>query len=103
MAVIRERRPYQISIKAIWAYLKKDEIANLCIDIIGEAGQFAASQRRDSLYRQCIVLPSSQQQNIDGGNIGNNRGHHELQYQASMPVCASFPIAISFRETRVYT
>ena len=103
MAVIRERRPYQTSIKAIWACLKKHDISNLCLDIIGEAGQFAASQRSDSFYRQCIVVPSSQQQNIDGGNIGSNKRHHELQYQASTPVCASYSIAIAFRENRVYT
>ena len=43
-------------VEAIWAYLKKHEIANLCLNSIGEVGQFARNrlksmQRRPNLIR----------------------------------------------------
>ena len=38
-------------VEAIWAYLKKNEIANLCLNTIGEVGQFARNRLRSMQRR----------------------------------------------------
>ncbi len=40
---------------AIWAYLKKHEIANLCLDTIGEGGQFARNRLKSMQRRSHLI------------------------------------------------
>ncbi len=42
-------------VEAIWAYLKKHEIANLCLDTIGEVGQFARNRLKSMQRRPHLV------------------------------------------------
>lgn len=42
-------------VEAIWAYLKKHEIANLCLDTIGEVGQFARNRLKSMQRRPTLV------------------------------------------------
>lgn len=43
-------------VEAIWAYLKKHEIANLCCDTIGEVGQFARNRLRSMQRRSHLII-----------------------------------------------
>lgn len=42
-------------VEAIWAYLKKHEIANLCLDTIGEVGQFARNRLKSMQRRPTLI------------------------------------------------
>jgi len=42
-------------VEAIWGYLKKHEIANLCLDTIGEVGQFARNRLKSMQRRPHLV------------------------------------------------
>ena len=42
-------------VEAIWAYLKKHEIANLCLSSIGEVGQFARNRLKSMQKRPNLV------------------------------------------------
>jgi len=42
-------------VEAIWAYLKKHEIANLCLNSIGEVGQFARNRLKSMQRRPHLV------------------------------------------------
>ena len=42
-------------VEAIWAYLKKHEIANLCLNTIGEVGQFARNRLKSMQRRPHLV------------------------------------------------
>ena len=42
-------------VEAIWAYLKKHEIANLCLDSIREVGQFARNRLKSMQRRPHLV------------------------------------------------
>lgn len=42
-------------VEAIWAYLKKHEIANLCLNTIGEVGQFARNRLKSMQRRPALV------------------------------------------------
>lgn len=42
-------------VEAIWAYLKKHEIANLCLNTIGEVGQFARNRLKSMQRRPSLV------------------------------------------------
>jgi transposase len=42
-------------VEAIWAYLKKHEIANLCLNTIGELGQFARNRLKSMRRRTSLV------------------------------------------------
>ncbi|MCW5235815.1 transposase [Verminephrobacter eiseniae] len=42
-------------VEAIWAYLKKHEIANLCINTIGEVGQFARNRLKSMQRRPALI------------------------------------------------
>ncbi|MBL8502297.1 MAG: IS630 family transposase [Rhodocyclaceae bacterium] len=43
-------------VEAIWAYLKKHEIANLCLATIGEVGQFARNRLKSMQRRPNLVV-----------------------------------------------
>jgi transposase len=43
-------------VEAIWAYLKKHEIANLCCDTIGEVGQFARNRLGSMQRRSHLII-----------------------------------------------
>lgn len=43
-------------VEAIWAYLKKHEIANLCLNTIGEVGQFARNRLKSMQRRPNLVV-----------------------------------------------
>jgi hypothetical protein len=43
-------------VEAIWAYLKKHEIANLCCDTIGEVGQFARNRLKSMQRRSHLII-----------------------------------------------
>lgn len=42
-------------VEAIWAYLKKHEIANLCLNTIGEVGQFARNRLKSMQRRPALI------------------------------------------------
>ena len=42
-------------VEAIWAYLKQHEIANLCLNTIGEVGQFARNRLKSMQRRPSLV------------------------------------------------
>lgn len=42
-------------VEAIWGYLKKHEIANLCLNTIGEVGQFARNRLKSMQRRPHLV------------------------------------------------
>lgn len=42
-------------VEAIWAYLKKHEIANLCLNTISEVGQFARNRLKSMQRRPSLV------------------------------------------------
>jgi transposase len=42
-------------VEAIWAYLKKHEIANLCLNTIGEVGQFARNRLKSMQRRSHLI------------------------------------------------
>ena len=42
-------------VEAIWAYLKKHEIANLCLHTIGEVGQFAHNRLKSMQRRPTLI------------------------------------------------
>jgi transposase len=42
-------------VEAIWAYLKKHQIANLCLNTIGEVGQFARNRLKSMQRRSSLV------------------------------------------------
>jgi len=42
-------------VEAIWAYLKKHEIANLCLSTIGEVGQFARNRLKSMQRRPHLI------------------------------------------------
>ena len=42
-------------VEAIWAYLKKHEIANLCLNSIGEVGQFARYRLKSMQRRPALI------------------------------------------------
>lgn len=42
-------------VEAIWAYLKKQEIANLCLHTIGEVGQFARNRLKSMQRRPALI------------------------------------------------
>ncbi len=42
-------------VEAIWAYLKKHEIANLCLDSIAEVGRFARNRLKSMQRRPHLV------------------------------------------------
>jgi putative transposase len=42
-------------VEAIWAYLKKHEIANLCLDSISEVGQFARNRLKSMQRRPHLI------------------------------------------------
>lgn len=42
-------------VEAIWAYLKKHEIANLCLDTIGEVGAFARNRLKSMQRRPTLI------------------------------------------------
>jgi len=42
-------------VEAIWAYLKKHEIANLCLNTIGEVGQFARNRLKSMQRRPNLI------------------------------------------------
>ena len=48
-------------VEAIWAYLKKHEIANLCLDTIGEVGQFARNRLKSMQRRPTLITAFWQQ------------------------------------------
>jgi len=43
-------------VEAIWAYLKKHEIANLCRDTIDEVGQFARNRLKSMQRRSHLIV-----------------------------------------------
>jgi transposase len=43
-------------VEAIWAYLKKHEIANLCLNTIGEVGEFARNRLKSMQRRPALVV-----------------------------------------------
>jgi len=42
-------------VEAIWAYLKKHEIANLCLNTIGEVGEFARNRLKSMQQRPTLI------------------------------------------------
>lgn len=48
-------------VEAIWAYLKKHEIANLCLNSIGEVGQFARNRLKSMQRRPNLITAFWQQ------------------------------------------
>jgi len=42
-------------VEAIWAYLKKHEIANLCLNTIGEVGEFARNRLKSMQQRPSLI------------------------------------------------
>lgn len=42
-------------VEAIWAYLKKHEIANLCLNTIGEVGQYARNRLKSMQRRPSLI------------------------------------------------
>jgi transposase len=42
-------------VEAIWGYLKKHEIANLCLNTIGEVGQFARNRLKSMQRRPALI------------------------------------------------
>ena len=42
-------------VEAIWAYLKKHEIANLCLNTIGEVGEFARNRLKSMQRRPTLI------------------------------------------------
>lgn len=42
-------------VEAIWAYLKKNEIANLCLNTIGETGEFARNRLKSMQQRPTLI------------------------------------------------
>jgi transposase len=55
MARLPPYAPELNPVEAIWAYLKKHEIANLCLDTIGEVGQFARVRLKSMQPRPTLV------------------------------------------------
>ncbi len=47
--------PELTPVEAIWAYLKKHEIANLCLHTIGEVGQFARNRLKSMQRRPTLI------------------------------------------------
>jgi transposase len=48
-------------VEAIWGYLKKHEIANLCLNTIGEVGQFARNRLKSMQPRPTLITAFWQQ------------------------------------------
>lgn len=48
-------------VEAIWAYLKKHEVANLCLNTIGEVGEFARNRLKSMRQRPTLITAFGKQ------------------------------------------